>query len=77
MSKMSPDDLDAAYTDLCKNMSAVGEGASSLFLARFALLAMVELADAALVQRLAAQAAEGLDPGRPDAALRTAAPPGT
>jgi hypothetical protein len=49
---MTEAELDAAYTDLCKTMTELGEARAPLFLARFALLAMVRVGDADAVQRL-------------------------
>ena len=43
--KMTDADLDVVYTHLCKTMTEIGEAQSALFLARFALLAMVRIAD--------------------------------
>jgi hypothetical protein len=43
---------------LCKTMTRVGEPASALFLARFALLAMERIGDAAVIDALIAAAAE-------------------
>lgn len=54
---MTEAELDAAYTHLCKTMTDLGETGAPLFLARFALLAMVRLGDAAVVQGLTDAAA--------------------
>jgi len=54
---MTEAELDAAYTHLCKTMTELGEARAPLFLARFALLAMVRIGDAAVVQGLADSAA--------------------
>jgi hypothetical protein len=54
---MTEAELDAAYTHLCKTMTELGEARAPLFLARFALLAMVRIGDAALVQDLTDAAA--------------------
>lgn len=59
---MTDADLDTAYADLCRTMTGLGEAQMPLYLARFALLAMVEIGDAAAVARLIAQAAEDLEP---------------
>ena len=47
---MTDSELDAVYTQLCRTMTEVGETDASLFLARFALLAItrMEAADVAL-----------------------------
>lgn len=56
---MNDSELDAVYTRLCKTMTELGADRSPLFLARFALLAIVELGDAALATRLVDAAASG------------------
>lgn len=58
MPELQPAELDAVYTSLCKTMTRVGEPASPLFLARFALLAMERIGDAAVIEVLIAAAAE-------------------
>lgn len=55
---MNDSELDAVYTRLCKTMTELGAERSPLFLARFALLAIVELGDPALALRLVDAAAE-------------------
>ena len=59
---MNDSDLDAAYTRLCHTMTALGEAQAPLYLARFALLAITQIADRATVERLIADAAQGLAP---------------
>ena len=54
---MTEAELDIAYTHLCKTMTELGEARAPLFLARFALLAMVRIGDADVVQRLTDAAA--------------------
>ena len=54
---MTEAELDAAYTHLCKTMTELGETRAPLFLARFALLAMVRIGDTAAVQGLIDSAA--------------------
>ena len=54
---MTEAELDAAYTHLCKTMTELGETRAPLFLARFALLAMVRIGDTAVVQGLIDSAA--------------------
>ena len=49
---MTEADLDAAYTHLCKTMTELGEARAPLLLARFALLAMTRIADAAVVRQM-------------------------
>jgi hypothetical protein len=56
---MNDSELDAVYTRLCKTMTELGADRSPLFLARFALLAIVELGDAAVAMRLVDAAAAG------------------
>jgi hypothetical protein len=56
---MNDSELDAVYTRLCKTMTELGADRSPLFLARFALLAIVELGDAAVASRLVDAAAAG------------------
>lgn len=60
MPTLTPDELDRVYTRLCHTMSALGEAQAPLFLARFALLAMVRIADAAAVDRLIDAAADDI-----------------
>lgn len=57
---MTDSDLDSVYTNLCKTMTQLGEAQSSMFLARFALLAIDRIADAEAAQQLIAAAAEDL-----------------
>lgn len=59
-SAMTDSELDAVYTNLCKTMTQLGESRSSMFLARFALLAIDRIADAEAVQQLIAAAAQDL-----------------
>jgi hypothetical protein len=54
---MTEAELDAAYTHLCKTMTELGEARAPLLLARFALLAIVRIGDAAVVQDLTDAAA--------------------
>jgi hypothetical protein len=55
-------ELDAAYTQFCRQMTALGKAQAPLFMARFALLAMNRIGDAAAVQTLIAQAAQDMAP---------------
>jgi hypothetical protein len=57
---MTDHDLDAAYTRLARTMTALGEAQAPLFLARFALLAMTQLADRAKIERMIEDAAADL-----------------
>lgn len=57
---MTDSELDAVYTRLCKTMTQLGEDKAPLFLARFAMLAIDRLGDAAVAQQLIDAAAEDL-----------------
>jgi hypothetical protein len=57
---MTEIELDRVYTQLCKTMTELGEAQAPLFLARFALLAMVRIGDMNIVQQLIADASEGM-----------------
>jgi hypothetical protein len=59
-------ELDAVYTHLCRVMTALGEPAATLFLARFALLAITHIDDAQAAARLIDDAAEALPPAPRD-----------
>ena len=59
---MTDSQLDAVYTSLCKTMTRLGEPQAPLFLARFALLAIERIDDAAVAQKLIDAAAEDLNP---------------
>lgn len=56
---MNDSELDAVYTRLCKTMTEVGAERSPLFLARFAMLAIVEMGDPARAMQLVDAAAAG------------------
>jgi hypothetical protein len=58
MPRLQPAELDAVYTSLCKTLTRIGEPASPLFLARFALLAMERIGDATVIEALIADAAD-------------------
>ena len=60
--RLTDTELDAVYTQFCHQMTALGEAQAPLFMARFALLAMTRIGDAAAVQQLMAQAAKDLAP---------------
>jgi hypothetical protein len=62
---MTADELDALYTELCRTMTALGEPQAALYLARFALLAIVEIDDAAALRRMIRDAAEDLPTAPP------------
>ncbi|RQS20748.1 hypothetical protein [Burkholderia sp. Bp8998] len=57
---MTDTERDVLYTDLCRTMTRIGETDASLFLARFALLAIEAIDDATTVARLIADAGGGL-----------------
>ncbi len=57
---MTDSELDAVYTRLCKTMTQLGENQAPLFLARFAMLAIDRLGDAAVAQQLIDAAAEDM-----------------
>jgi hypothetical protein len=50
------EDLDIAYTELCETMTGIGKERAELFLARFALLSIVSIADLEKVRKLIADA---------------------
>lgn len=54
---MTAQELDIAYTEFCQRMTAVGEERASLFLARFALLAMTTIGDLPKVRQMINDAA--------------------
>ena len=58
--RLTDTELDACYTQFCHQMTAVGEAQAPLFMARFALLAMSRIGDAAAVQQFTEQAAQDL-----------------
>ncbi|KAB0649276.1 hypothetical protein [Burkholderia diffusa] len=63
---MTDTERDVLYTNLCRTMTRIGETDASLFLARFALLAIEAIGDAATITRLIADAGDGLpDTGAP------------
>lgn len=55
---MKSDDLDLAYSELCRTMTSLGKERAELFLARFALLAMISIGDVERVRSLIADASE-------------------
>lgn len=57
---MTEAELDAAYSALCRRMTDLGESNTPLFLARFALLAITEIGNAATVARLIQDAGQDL-----------------
>ena len=72
---VSESELDSVYTRLCKTMTELGEDESSLFLARFALLAVIKIDDAAAVERLIADASEKIKGAEPETASSGAPEP--
>ncbi len=63
---MTDGELDAIYTRLCQVMTTLGEPAATLFLARFALLAIAHIDDSQAARRLIDDAAEALPPAAHD-----------
>ncbi|KAK43597.1 hypothetical protein BG58_31695 [Caballeronia jiangsuensis] len=57
---MNDAELDAVYTRLCKTMTQLGEANASLFLARFALLAIGKMNDPDVSLRLIDEASDGI-----------------
>ena len=57
---MTDAELDIVYTRLCKTMTELGEANASLFLARFAMLAIDSLSDKDVTLRLIGEASEGM-----------------
>lgn len=60
MSKLSPDDLEAAYEALALAIDAAGEPRETLFLTRLALLLAQEFGDIAAFKRSIETALEDL-----------------
>ncbi len=57
---MTDSELDSVYTQLCQTLTQLGEANATLYLARFALLAMTHIGDAAAVNGLLDAAAQDL-----------------
>ena len=57
---MTDSEHDIVYTRLCNAMAGVGEASASLFLARFALLAIDTIGDRDVSLRLIEEAREGM-----------------
>lgn len=57
---LGSEELDDVYSLLCATMTRVGETQATLFLGRFALLAMLRIGDAAQIRALIGDAADGL-----------------
>jgi hypothetical protein len=57
---MNDAELDTVYTRLCKTMTQLGEAKASLFLARFALLAIGEMNDPDASLKLIDEASDGI-----------------
>jgi hypothetical protein len=62
---MTDSDLDIVYTRLCKTMTQLGESNTSLFLARFAMLAIDKINDPAVALNLIDDASEGMTESAP------------
>jgi len=54
---MKPEDLDLVYTELCNTMTEAGKERAELFLARLALLFIINTTDLEQVRKLIAEAA--------------------
>ncbi|WP_421377314.1 hypothetical protein ACOCG7_06575 [Paraburkholderia sp. DD10] len=63
---MTDSDLDIVYTRLCKTLTQLGEPNTSLFLARFAMLAIDKIDDPAAVLSLIGDASEGMPEQAPE-----------
>lgn len=70
---MTDDDLDLAYTSLCRTMTRLGEANATAFLARLALLSLARLESGPEALRLIAEAAVDLVPS-PDGETPSASP---
>lgn len=57
---MSDSELDAIYTRLCRIMTELGADRASLFLARFALLAIEQISDPVAAMRIVDDASAGM-----------------
>ncbi|MGF6638037.1 hypothetical protein OKW38_000376 [Paraburkholderia sp. MM5496-R1] len=62
---MTDSDLDIIYTRLCKTMTQLGRPNTSLFLARFAMLAIDRIDDPAVALNLIDDASEGMTESAP------------
>jgi hypothetical protein len=62
---MTDSDLDIVYTRLCKTMTQLGQPNTSLFLARFAMLAIDTIDDPAVALNLIDDASEGMAESTP------------
>jgi Protein of unknown function (DUF2783) len=57
---MTDTELDTVYTKLCTTLSQLGQDQAALYLARFALLAITRIGDAATANELIDAAARDL-----------------
>ncbi|MDH6147545.1 MULTISPECIES: hypothetical protein [Paraburkholderia] len=62
---MTDSELDIIYTRLCKTMTQLGQPNTSLFLARFAMLAIDRIDDPAVALNLIDDASEGMTESAP------------
>ncbi|MGF6439531.1 hypothetical protein [Paraburkholderia youngii] len=62
---MTDSDLDIVYTRLCKTMTQLGQPNTSLFLARFAMLAIDRIDDPTAAMNLIDDASEGMPESAP------------
>jgi hypothetical protein len=60
---MTDEELDALYSELCRELTRAGEARASLLLARFALLAMGAIDDPVRIRALLAAARDSETPG--------------
>ncbi len=58
---MTDAELDTVYTKLCATLTQLGPDQATLYLARFALLAIVRIGDAAVANELVDAAALDLE----------------
>ena len=58
---MTESELDVVYTQLCKTMTGLGEAQALLFLARFAMLAIVNIDNAEQSLQLIKEASDGMN----------------
>ena len=60
---MTDSELDRVHTALCEALSSAGEAQALPLLSRFALLAMLEIDDPAVIEALVGRAMRSLDDG--------------
>ena len=62
---MTDSELDTVYTKLCTTLTQLGQENAALYLARFALLAIVRIGDSAVANELIDEAALDLPKNSP------------